>query len=88
MASKAASTDGQGEHKRGRDKQTWHVKAPSLLLLSLGDKGRKNRIILLPGSLNSARQSKDSAWEQFVQPLSQSITDKKYRPRFRSDVAM
>lgn len=48
MASKAESTDRRMVHKRGHDKQTWHVKASSLLLWSVGDKGRKNWIILLP----------------------------------------
>lgn len=46
----------------------------------------KNRIILLPGSLNSAGKSEDSAWEQFVQPLSQSIKDEYCMPRSRAHV--
>lgn len=48
MASKAGSTDRRMVHKRGHDKQTWHVKASSLLLWGVGDKSRKNWIILLP----------------------------------------
>lgn len=85
-ASKAGSTHGRRKHKRGRDKQTWRFKAPSLLLSSLEDKGSKNGIILLSGSLNPAGQSEDCAWEQFVQPLSQSIRDKKCRPRSATDI--
>lgn len=48
MASKAGSTDRRMVHKRGHDRQTWHVKASSLLLWGVGDKSRKNWIILLP----------------------------------------
>lgn len=48
MVSKAGSTDRRMVHKRGHDKQTWHVKASSLLLWSAGDKSRKDWIILLP----------------------------------------
>lgn len=48
MTAKAGSTDRRTVHKRGHDKQTWHVKASSLLLWSVGDKSRKNWIILLP----------------------------------------
>lgn len=33
------------------------------------------------GSLNPVGQSEDSAWEQFVQPLSQSIKDENCKPR-------
>lgn len=48
MASKAGSTDRRVVNKRGRNKQTWHIKASSFLLQSVGDKDRKNWIILLP----------------------------------------
>lgn len=70
-------------------KGSWQVdmafpKPLFLLLQSLGDKGRG--LFWSPDLW--VLQSEDTAWEQFVQPLSRSIKDENFRPRSGSSPAL